>query len=298
MPQLLAAQGLIRFPTAAHDSIVNTGSNVTFQYADGDGNDFIDGFDETSTLKVMSGSVAKLTSDGTDLVINFSDNSAVTLTDAATLGSSFNLVNASGNAIDFGTVEVTGTDDADTIDNYFDNAIIDAGDGNDTIYNGDSEVTINAGAGDDTISLSSYVSNNLIQYSAGDGNDIIYGLNSTSSLQVLSGTVTKVSRNYGSQDLILTIGEGTVSLKGAYSLDSLNIVDSSGAAISLPAMEINGSEDYNYYTNNDSNVMINASDSDDTIDNRGSNVTINALGGYDSIVNGSSYTKGGFITTP
>jgi len=96
------------------------------------------------------------------------------------------------------------------------------GDGNDSILNcvADS-VTINGGAGDD--SIQNRDGNVLIIYAAGDGNDWIQGFNETSTLSV--GGAPYSSRQSG-DDLILTVGDGSITLGNASTLDA-NIIGTS-----------------------------------------------------------------------
>ena len=104
------------------------------------------------------------------------------------------------------------------------NVTIDAGDGDDTISNGASNVTIDAGDGDDSISLSgSYggmtSTGNVIVYNEGDGSDTITGFDATSTLQIVGTYYTQESGS----DIIVTVGDGSVLLKGAASLSAVNI---------------------------------------------------------------------------
>lgn len=99
-------------------------------------------------------------------------------------------------------VTVKGTLKADIINNYGGNKVtINAGAGNDSIYNNDGE-------------------NVLFKYNAGDGNDLIRGFNSTSTLQIGGGAY---STKKSGKNIIVTVGEGKITLQGAASLDTLNI---------------------------------------------------------------------------
>ena len=291
---------------AGVDSISNTGSNVTFQYTEGDGNDVIYGFNYTSTFQVMSGSVAKLTSDGKDLFLNFSDSGVITFKDGALL-SKFNLVDSYEDAIDYGTVEVTGTGDADSIVNYFSNATINAGAGDDEIYNEGNNATITGGAGADSISNSgAYViiaggsgadsivntgSNVTFQYSEGDGNDFIDGFDETSTLKVLSGSVAKLTSD--GKDLFLNFSDsGVITFKDGALLSEFNLVNASGNAIDYGAVEVNGTDDADNIVNHFNNAIINAGGGSDTILNYFTEVTI--TGDYTLAIEGA--TDGKLIT--
>lgn len=92
--------------------------------------------------------------------------------------------------------------------------------GNDTVENNASNVTINPGAGNDLISLSANADNNVIIYNNGDGNDTIYGFNDNDTLSIASGTY---STKKSGEDIIVTVGEGKITLVGASSNYILNI---------------------------------------------------------------------------
>lgn len=80
-------------------------------------------------------------------------------------------------------------------------------------------MTINAGAGDDSISIQSG-SNILFKYRAGEGNDLIEGFNSTSTLSISGGLY---STQKSGTDVVVTVGEGKITLVGAANLSKLNI---------------------------------------------------------------------------
>lgn len=152
-------------------------------------------------------------------------------------------------------VTINGGKGNDTIDNalmfdgaigrfrYPDDVIIIGGTGNDLIYNNSgSNVTIIGGTGNDTI-INKYGENVLFQYANGDGNDYIEGFNETSTLSIGGGSYSTIKSG---DDLIITVGEGKISLMGAANLDTLNIqgvkksssktltlTDSSAAAVTI-----------------------------------------------------------------
>ena len=110
--------------------------------------------------------------------------------------------------------------------------IINGGDGDDTIYNefGDN-VTIDGGAGNDSIDNHDG-SNVLFTYTAGNGNDLIQGFNATSTLRIGEGTGTYSKATVGS-DIIVTVGDGKITLEGAASLSALNIDGKEQASTTL-----------------------------------------------------------------
>lgn len=62
----------------------------------------------------------------------------------------------------------------------------------------------------------------MFKYSKGDGNDLIQGFNIYSTLQIGDGTGT-YSKNTVGSDIIVTVGNGKITLQGAANLDTLNI---------------------------------------------------------------------------
>ena len=100
------------------------------------------------------------------------------------------------------------TKDVEIIANALDN----------TIIAGASETTINGGEGADYISLNSAAA--LVEYTSGDGNDTIAGFNSNSTLSISDGSYSK---KVSGDDLILTVGENTITLEDSATLDA-NII--------------------------------------------------------------------------
>ena len=97
---------------------------------------------------------------------------------------------------------------------------IKAGEGNDTIWNSswNRYSTINGGIGNDSIRNES--DDVLFIYKSGDGNDKISGFNETSTLSIGGGSY---STTKSGADIIVTVGDGKISLIGAASLSKVNI---------------------------------------------------------------------------
>ena len=207
-------------------------------------------------------------------------------------------------------VKIDGGDGNDSIHNYgSDSVTIDGGDGNDSIENCDGDsVTIDGGKGDDTINLL-YGTTNLIQYASGDGNDIIQGFKLADTLSISGGSYSSAKSG---NDVILTVGDGKISLTGAASLSMLNIIgtyeddtthggDTTPAALSIANTVNNtliiGSEFADTIKNSGSTVTIDAGTGNDSIANVGGlNISINGGAGNDSIINvyfGSNITIDG-----
>ncbi len=125
----------------------------------------------------------------------------------------------------------------DIIYNYGSETFIDGGADDDQIYNyganfmaegghfvGGNKVTINGGAGNDVINL--YLDKNstaietFITYSNGDDNDTIYGFNKTSTLKVIGAKYSTVKSG---NDVIVKVGDGSITLKDAALLNTINI---------------------------------------------------------------------------
>ena len=107
----------------------------------------------------------------------------------------------------------------DLISNTGANVIINGDAGRDSINNTAANVTIVGGACNDSISLSSAASGTFIKYSSGDGDDTLYGVDSNDTLQI---TGAKYSTVASGNDLIISVGGGSVILKNAQNI-SLNI---------------------------------------------------------------------------
>jgi len=263
-----------------NDEITSEGSKNSINAGAGD--DLID---------IISGEKITIDAgDGNDYVSNLSA-SQVTINGGAGNDSIENyhgFVNG-GSGDDFisGSGTINGGADDDTISG---SGIIDGGTGNDKIY-GDGSV--NGGAGDDTIDCSLgysltiaggkgndsilldwFTSDRVIKYNSGDGNDTVSGFNDTSTLSVSGGYSTQVSGN----DIIVTVGKGTILLSGTAHLPYINI---NGTLV-------NAGKTIN---NTVSNKTINGTNANDSIKNSGSKVKINGFAGNDTV-----YTTGNAVT--
>ena len=133
---------------AGSDTISNSGANVLFQYTGG--NDYIGGFNSTSTLQIMSGGISAAKSDGTDLFLTVGQDT-ITLKNAAELNN-LNIVDAANNAVALNVeYKIMGTSGNDVINNHYENATINALGGNDVIDNSGESAVINGGTGRDSI---------------------------------------------------------------------------------------------------------------------------------------------------
>ena len=80
-----------------------------------------------------------------------------------------------------------------------------------------SNVTIKGGAGDDIITNDG--ANVTFAYGSGDGKDIIFGFNETSTLNITGDSSATKSGN----DIIVTVGNGSVTLKDTANLSKINV---------------------------------------------------------------------------
>ncbi len=189
---------------ADDDTIQNNGENVLFTYAAGDGNDLIQGFNDSSTLQITSGTVGHVNSNGTDLFIAI-DSATITL-EGAFENESLNIVDADGNDIPLNSGEITGTAGDDSINNYFDDMIINALDGNDTIVNEGNNSILLGDEGNDFISNSG--ENATI--AGGTGKNTLTGSGVGVNLFVHSDGADDLINNYNSKEDIIVLTSGKV----------------------------------------------------------------------------------------
>ncbi|MBQ3337297.1 MAG: alpha/beta hydrolase [Selenomonadaceae bacterium] len=106
-----------------------------------------------------------------------------------------------------------------TTDNIFDNIYLKGTSYDDNFTNSGELVTISGGKGDDQINLSTSAA--VISYADGDGNDNVVGFGEDSTLKVAGDY--KLSK--GKKNVVVKVGDGKVTLRGAATLDTLNIVN-------------------------------------------------------------------------
>ncbi|MBQ6976659.1 MAG: calcium-binding protein, partial [Selenomonadaceae bacterium] len=263
------------------DSIINSGNNGTEIYG-GAGADTVH---NTGMEAYISGG------DNDDVVINTIGSSNY-YNHGSTLGSSARIFGEDGNdsiVNDASGVSIVGGAGNDTIinqsylvtistdgaimDNYVGGSAstINGGEGNDYISNDVHQVTIEGGAGNDTIVLGDNSDSVVVQYNGDDGNDSITGFKSTDSLRIGDGTGTYSAQTI-SNDVVIASYGASLTLSGAASLDSLNI---------LGTYSGDSTESSGIY-NQVANTLITGTDNADSISNVGDNVTIQALGGNDT----------------
>ena len=111
------------------------------------------------------------------------------------------------------------------------------------------------------------------KYTNGDGNDSIVGFNTKSTLSISGSYSTAKSGS----NILVTVGDGKITLVGASSLSSVNI---------LPTLKPNPfTEGNDTYSNSVSSVSLNTLGVNDLIYNTGVNVTIYGSTGDDLVNN-------------
>ena len=223
-------------------------SNVLFKYSSGDGDDSIYGFNSTSTLQIMSGTIKKIISKGKNILLAVG-NETINLVGAFNNElQHLNIIDQNGTPITSPAFKINLTDANDTISNTFNNAIINYGKGNDSISNYGSNVTINGGEDND------YIENygSQVTIDAGAGNDSI------------SNNASNVSINGGEGNDSISNNISNVSINGGAGNDS---VSNSGDSVSIAVDEGN-----DYIENYSSQVTITGGAGSDSIYNDGSNI--------------------------
>lgn len=294
---------------AGNDEISNDGANVTIDGGVGD-----DSIHSNGWYTTIAGGA------GDDRIESNGDN---VLIDGGAGNDS--IKNEGGS-----NVTISGGDGADTIyndhpyvavdggtgDDYIDNryygehVTIEAGTGNDSIYSNNDNVKISVGDGNDSINNHSYYAtiegglgddiidqharNGLFKYKEGDGNDKIFGFYVDDTLSISGAAYSSVKSG---SNLILTVGNGKITLYGAATLSSVHIdgtLTTSSANVGLNAdgtvsnTIISGTSYADSIKNTGNKVTINANADNDTINNVGSSVRIDAGNGNDRVYNNST----------
>ena len=208
--------------------------NNVIEYAEGDGNDSIFGFNETTKLSLSSGAEFSSQVSGDDVIVSVGSNE-ITIAGGANL-STLNITNEETKPLNISNTTrntlITGTGLADTIQNSGANVSVKSLSGDDSITSSGANSSINAGAGNDTITNS--------------------GENST-----LIG-------EHGDDKISNTADD--VSISGGYGNDS---IENSGSNVT-----ISGGSGYNYTSNTGDNVLINFGGGLDTIAGFSENSTL------------------------
>ena len=202
--------------------------------------------------------------------------------------------------------------------NGYDNSLV-GSTKNDTINSGDGNDTIIGGKGNDSLAGGS--GNDIFVYNDGDGADVITDFKTGDTLQLKSGTIDKITTSNKNNNVVLTIGKGTITLKdskeeaiavnhadGSTStiLGNINAFtnDLSDAKIASDILndsivnyangsnaEIDGGAGNDFIDNYAVSVIINGDAGNDNINNFGNKATINGGAGNDTLyLNDSQYS--------
>ncbi len=131
------------------------------------------------------------------------------------------------------------------------NTTILGGTGNDTIQSAGSQITITGGKGADVL-FNDGGANVLFTYKSGDGDDYISGFNSTSTLSIGNGTATYTKEIFDDA-ILLTVGNNTITIDGAASLNSVNIL---GKEVLNNSWSLNGAK-ATYGNENETLITVN-----------------------------------------
>ncbi|MBR1579780.1 MAG: hypothetical protein IJ668_04705, partial [Selenomonadaceae bacterium] len=316
---------------AGNDTITNLGAYNVIQYKSGDGNDLIQGYNSTSTIRLNDNAKYSTRTSGNDVIVSVGSGK-ITLKGA--VGKTINIVGSDTTTIQTGlyinnTVKndlVNGSSGNDTIRNRAGGVTIRTGDGNDSIFNmttanytinsGWGYVTIDAGDGNDTITNS----DPHVSINAGDGDDTIY--NYSYSYTTLKGgagddTISGLGRNNIVQ---YTQGDGNDLIFGFNGDDTFHITDESNyltlvsgsdIIISLASGEVTLKNSYGYslninggiydgddtysdsLSNYTSDTIFSGTSGNDKLKNYAGGVTIRAGDGNDSIYSSTDYSYTG-----
>ena len=240
----------------------------------------IDGGIGDDLISVRGSALSISGGEGNDTVRDYGANNTISGADGddliSVIGSNAYADGGAGNDSVYATslasaLTIAGGAGNDFIRNYGAKVSITGGDGNDVIQNIISaNVTVRGGTGDDSINNSSSP-NALFEYAIGDGNDTIAGFDATATLKIGNGNDTYTKAVKGA-NLILTVGDGSIILKNAATLSSVNIL---GKEIILsPAWTLNGRTATYGITGGDPIVKISGVKSLDGITLNGSTVTV------------------------
>lgn len=193
---------------AGSDTITNNADNMLVQFSGG--NDIIDGFNDSSTLKISSGAISSAYLDGSDAFITVGED-IITLKNLTS--NKINLMSAEDTVShEYLIPLILGTDEADSISNINSNLTIQALGADDTINNSGSSVTVSGGTDNDFITNFSDATKSLLLGQAGNDtlsndadNVTISGGPGQDSIQ---NTGSAVSINGGSENNSIALNSG------------------------------------------------------------------------------------------
>ena len=110
---------------------------------------------------------------------------------------------------------------SDSVVNLGDSVTIDGGGGNDEILNSSERQGNTIHYYPDYVGYNRYGRNVVFKYNSGDDNDIFYGFKSDSTLSICGGAYLTTENG---DDVIVTVGDGEITLVCAAKLSKINIV--------------------------------------------------------------------------
>ena len=278
-------------------SLASGTKEILIQYAAGDGNDTISGFNESDTISISKDIAFTPDIVGDDVILTVGDDS-IKFLGAASIAYDFgkyidgywsgvivisegNYQHSFSNNMEGVSIKALSGDNTITNGIYGDYVSIECGNGNDSVFNNGDLVTVNSGGGNDTIEN---IAGNVVSINSGAGDD---------SVKNVGGNLAGIN----GAGVIINAGDGadTVENSGSYSTllcgDGSDSVINRGASV---AMSLGNGND-TIWINSGSNVSIDLGAGNDyIIDNRGANVSIDAGAGNDIIGNdGASSTIDG-----
>ena len=304
---------------AGNDSIINGGSNVSINT--GAGNNTVTNYGLNATVSLGTGNStvynyekAKiLGSAGNNYIYNYYAEGS-TISGGKGNDTVYNYSNSvsadggAGNDLIYNNgyySTINGGAGGDSIYNNGYYSTINGGADGDSIYGYYYSSSINGGAGDDKISLSSSGYNNtvvggtgndtiygatsygvLYEYGYGDGNDIIEGFKTSDTIKIGNGTTDTFSSIKGSNDVILLVGDGNITLSGAATLSTIQVLGTH-----VPANYAGLTEGVDFYENPNAGATIFALGGNDMIMNSKDSVSIDGGAGDDYILNQNSYSS-------
>ena len=176
----------------------------------------------------------------------------------------------------------------DYIENNGSQVTINTGKGNDTIENDEDSVYINGGAGDDYISLDGGKSN--IFYNAG-GDDTLTGGNGKNVFVHDSGNdVITDYKEKKENDVVIEVGDGSILLKDAATLSSVNIVDQKNVTIddtTTSPTTLDATTEIADASERTTKIQITGNNLDNSIVGGKKNDTLYGAGGDDTLTGGN-----------
>lgn len=256
------------------------------EYAVGDGNDTIIGFNPSDTLSLTGGTITGSVISGDDLILKIGTGS-ITFKNTGSVNVNGKIFNPSAKTGTSGHDFLTNFDDnttinalggSDKIANSGDNVLINTGEGNNSVGNYGDKATIVTGNGNNTILSGTYMHANII---AGTGNDSIHTGWASSTIDAGGGNDTIVVHYASSikagdgDDVIRDGNDGTAEDGSSHYGSTINGGKGNDTIYAYSSWD--GTTTYEYTTG----------DGNDVIYSYGSNDTIKIVGKYTTSTVGS-----------